>query len=91
ETVGGASTWRRSLVRQLGYVPLRLDPVIDHVSMSMRDMINLKVGDVIMLNTDLTEEVDIDIDGHTRYAAIAGVVDGKRALRVTRVVREKEE
>ncbi|MBF0623806.1 MAG: flagellar motor switch protein FliM [Magnetococcales bacterium] len=91
EAIEGSSVWMTSMIHQLGLVGLRVDPVVDQVSMSLRDMLNLKEGDVIMLNHDMTEEMSIQVGGLPKYKGVAGVVNGKRAMRVTRIVKEDEE
>ncbi|MGN7610671.1 flagellar motor switch protein FliM [Magnetococcales bacterium HHB-1] len=90
EQIEGTSHWMECLWSELGMVPLKIEPIVSRLSMTVREMFNLDVGDMIMLNNDLSDEMDIQVAGKTKYRGVAGVVNGKQAVRVTSVVREKE-
>lgn len=86
EQVEGESYWLATLTHELTAVPLRVDPVVTRMSMRVRDMLKLKVGDVVMINANLSEEIPIEVGGLTKFMGMAGVVNGKRAVRITQIV-----
>ena len=90
DKVSGSSAWGDSLNQQLGMVPLRVSPVISRESMKVKDMLHLKVGDIIPLSRDISEEMPVEIEGVVKYRGLAGVVDGKRVLRVTQIVQDEK-
>jgi flagellar motor switch protein FliM len=90
DKVEGSTAWMESLVHELGLVPLSVAPVISKEEMSVGDMVNLKKGDIITLSHDMSEEMSIDVEGITKFKGLAGVIDGKRAVRVTEVVRDDD-
>jgi flagellar motor switch protein FliM len=89
EAIEGVSAWRSTLVHQLAMVSLKVVPVVSEFSMTVREMFELKEGDVIPLNTDLAEEMPITVSGTTKFMGVAGVINGQRAVRITRIVKEE--
>ncbi|MBF0627709.1 MAG: flagellar motor switch protein FliM [Magnetococcales bacterium] len=83
DLVEGSTAWIEAMYYQLGLVQLELSPVVSRERMSVREMLNLQVGDVLTLTHDLSEEMDVEVEGHTKYKGLAGIVDGKRAIRIT--------
>ncbi|MBF0123821.1 MAG: flagellar motor switch protein FliM [Magnetococcales bacterium] len=90
EAVEGISAWRNALVYQLAMVSLKVVPVASRTSMTVREMFELKPGDVIMLTNDLSDEMPIEVSGLTKFKGVAGVVNGKRAVRVTQVISDED-
>ncbi|MEO5367228.1 MAG: flagellar motor switch protein FliM [Magnetococcus sp. WYHC-3] len=89
ENVEGSSAWQAALVHELSMVPLKVSPVVSRVRMSVRQMLDLKVGDTLALSTDMAEEMEIEVGSLVKYRGLAGVVNGKRAVRITRIVKEE--
>ena len=89
QVTGSSSAWMASVHHQLGLVSLRVSPIISNETMKVRDMLSLKVGDTISLSRDISEEMPVEVEGVVKYHGLAGVVDGKRVLRVTRVQDKK--
>lgn len=85
----GSSAWMDSLHQQLGMVPLRVSPVISRETMKVQDMLRLKVGDVVHLSRDISEEMPVEVEGVVKYHGLAGVVNGRRVLRVTQIEGEE--
>ncbi|NGZ05490.1 MAG: flagellar motor switch protein FliM [Magnetococcales bacterium] len=83
DLVEGSTAWIEALYHQLGLVPLELSPVVSRERMTVREMLNLQVGDVLTLSHDLSEEMDVEVEGQAKYKGLAGIVDGKRAIRIT--------
>ena len=89
DQVSGSSAWMESLNQQLGMVPLRVSPVISREKMNVEEMLKLKVGDVVHLSRDIADEMPVEVEGVVKYRGVAGVVNGKRVLRVTHVQDKK--
>ncbi len=88
DQVEGSSEWQATVNEQLGLVSLNVSPVVSRESMTVREMFHLKVGDVVHLSNDLAKEMPVEVEGVVKYKGLAGVVDGKRAIRVTEIVRD---
>ncbi len=59
-------------------------------TISVRELLNLKPGDVIKLDTKVNQEIQVSIDGKRKLAGRPGTVDGKKALRITRSLVEDD-
>jgi flagellar motor switch protein FliM len=88
EQVEGASAWMDTMLEQLDQVSLRLSPVVSRETMKVQEMLHLKVGDVVTLSHDIAAEMPIEVEGLVKYYGMAGVVDGRRVMRVTRIHEE---
>ncbi|MEG3638082.1 flagellar motor switch protein FliM [Magnetococcus sp. PR-3] len=90
EEVEGASAWMEALNHELGMIEVDITPVMGTVEMSVQQMLDLQIGDEFVLGTDMSEEMAIQIGGMDKYMGHAGVVDGKRAIRITRIVEPEK-
>ncbi|MBF0369586.1 MAG: flagellar motor switch protein FliM [Magnetococcales bacterium] len=90
DAVEGSSAWMAALVDELNHVAVKLSPVVSRATMTVGDMFNLKVGDVVEFNNDMSEEMPIEVEGKTKFKGLAGVVNGKRAVRVTQIITDSE-
>ncbi|MBF0283342.1 MAG: flagellar motor switch protein FliM [Magnetococcales bacterium] len=88
EHVEGESFWEAAMVHELSYVPLRFDPIVTRMTMSVQEMLSLQIGDVVMLNADMTEEMQIEVAGRVKYLGVGGVSNGKRAIKITQTVTD---
>lgn len=88
DQVEGSSAWMDSLVYELGMVSLRVSPVVSRESMTVREMLSLKKGDVITLSHNMSEEMAVEVEGIPKFRGLAGVINGRRAIRVTEIIRE---
>ncbi|GAB0056117.1 Flagellar motor switch protein FliM [Candidatus Magnetaquicoccaceae bacterium FCR-1] len=86
DLVEGSTAWIDALHHQLGLVPLALSPVVSREQMSVREMLDLQIGDVLPLSHELSEEMDVEVEGEAKYRCLAGIVDGKRAIRITQIL-----
>jgi flagellar motor switch protein FliM len=53
------------------------------------DLVNLDLGDVIPLGQDCDGELDVCVEGVPKFKALFGVSRGNRAVQVTRLVEEE--
>lgn len=57
---------------------------------SIRELLELKVGDVVKLGKKTDEEIEIIISGRRKLAAKPGSIDNKKAVRITRYLTDEE-
>jgi flagellar motor switch protein FliM len=69
-------------------VPVSVE--LGRATMSVRDLVDLGIGDVIRLNRSIDEEVALLIGGRRRFTGRPGTVSGNRAIQVASVVPDDE-
>ncbi len=68
-------------------VPLRVSAHWPHIDARARDLLNLKVGDVIPVTPDHVNKVQISLAGQTKFIGRLGSVDNKCAIEITEAVK----
>jgi flagellar motor switch protein FliM len=58
---------------------------LGHATITVGDLVNLNVGDIIPLSQDADGELDILVEGVPKYKCFFGVSRGNRAVQITRV------
>ena len=76
-----------SLIRRVD-VPVKA--VLGTTRVSVNDFVNLQVGDIIRLNTDIEDDLRIYVGNIKKFTALPGSSKDKYAVRVTSVIREGE-
>lgn len=70
------------------YLPVMAE--LGKTSLSVSDILELKEGDVIKLNKRVNHEIEVIIGGKRKLAARPGSVEGKKAVRITRLLNEED-
>lgn len=69
-------------------VPVRA--VLGKTDIAVTDFINIQVGDIIRLNTDVEQDLKVYVGNIEKFTALPGSSKDKYAVRVTSVIREEE-
>jgi flagellar motor switch protein FliM len=56
--------------------------------MTIGDLVNLEVGDIIPLEQEASGEVLVDVEGLTKFQSLIGTYKGKRAIQVTKQIKD---
>lgn len=83
---GGAN--RKSIEGRLGRAPLTIRGLLAETTITLSDLMNLSVGDVITTDRAATSPVVVCVENEKSFLGHVGQYRGARALRVTRAVRE---
>ncbi len=78
--------WNSVLKDQLLETEAEMLVRLGETTISMEDLMSLKVGDVIPLNQDVSGEFDLQIEGVKKFKAYYGVSHGNRAVKLTRKI-----
>jgi len=70
------------------YLPIVAE--LGTTTLTVNDIMELKVGDVVKLNRRVNQEIEIIIAGKRKLAARPGSVEGKKAVRITRLLDEED-
>ena len=76
-----------ALIRRVD-VPIKA--VLGSTRVSVNDFVNLQVGDIIRLNTEIEDDLKIYVGNIKKFTALPGSSKDKYAVRVTSVIREGE-
>ena len=69
-------------------VPVRA--VLGKTEIAVTDFVNIQIGDIIRLNTDVEQDLKVYVGNIEKFAALPGSSKDKYAVRVTSVIREEE-
>ncbi len=69
-------------------VPVRA--VLGKTDIAVSDFVNIQVGDIIRLNTDVGQDLKVYVGNIEKFTALPGSSKDKYAVRVTSVIREEE-
>lgn len=78
------------LTSQMATTFLDVKAELAKTSLTVKDLMELQIGDVIKTNKRINEEIEILISDRRKLAARPGSVDGKKAVRVTRHLHEED-
>jgi flagellar motor switch protein FliM len=78
--------WIRRLRDRLTSAFVQIKVEMGVASMTTRDYMRLRVGDVVQLDNDADSEMVIRVEGIPKFAGTPGVVKGNRAVRVKRII-----
>lgn len=78
------------LKQQMSNTYLPIIAELGKASISVRQLLELKVGDVIKLKKRINNEIEIQIAGMRKLAGRPGSVEGRKAVRVTRQLSEED-
>ena len=64
--------------------------VLGHTEITMGDFIRLRPGDIIKVNSSITEPVVITAEGYPLYLAVPGLVNNRRGIKIIREIQQSE-
>ncbi len=79
-------TNKETMLSNVKRTPLVGDAVFGGTMLTLKDVMNLQVGDVIKIDQDVRSEVRIDIGGRTWFYGIPGLHRNKKVIKVSRVL-----
>ncbi|MBP7843720.1 MAG: flagellar motor switch protein FliM [Proteobacteria bacterium] len=89
EVVETDDYWANMMVRHLEETELKVAVELGSTEITLRQILNLKIGDVIPLRTDAGAEIPVAVEDVQRFKGLFGASRGSRAIQVTQVVENK--
>lgn len=80
--------WTSQLRQHLTDTQLNARVNLGETNLTVGDLVNLNIGDVIPLTQDADGELDLHIEGTPKFKCRFGVSRGNRAIQVTRQIEE---
>lgn len=81
--------WSNMMIRHLEETELNVQVELGTTAVTLRQLLELKKGDVIPLRTDATAEIPAMVEGVVRFRGLFGASRGSRAIQVTQVVENR--
>ncbi len=81
--------WANMIIRHMEETELDTSVELGKTEISLRQILSLKVGDVVPLRTDASAEIPVQVEGVTRFRGLFGASRGSRAVQLTEVVENK--
>ncbi|MCX8051811.1 MAG: flagellar motor switch protein FliM [Chlorobi bacterium] len=80
----------RVLQQLLSVIEMQLVAELGKATITVRELLELDVGDIIKLDTSITGELTVAVGDKPRFAARPGKVEDKKAIRITRVLSAED-
>tara|TARA_B100000925_G_C21990308_1_gene466494 strand:+ start:516 stop:1499 length:984 start_codon:yes stop_codon:yes gene_type:complete len=83
------SIWTNALNEHIKEATSNLSVKLGEASISVGDLVNLEIGDVIPLNQEVSGEVSLEVEGKEKMKCLMGVHKGTKAVQITKVLKDK--
>jgi len=80
------NTWTRQLEQLLRGAPVTLTAELGRTTRTVRHLLELRVDDVLQLNTGPEDLVTLSVDSVPKYAGYPGVIKGNRAVEISSAI-----
>ncbi|MCR4892311.1 MAG: flagellar motor switch protein FliM [Lachnospiraceae bacterium] len=87
---GNEHDYHEHIQDMIQHVPMPIKAVLGNSVISVSDFVNLQPGDIIRLDSTVSEELNIYVGNIRKFTALPGATRNKYAVRITSVVREGE-
>jgi flagellar motor switch protein FliM len=77
--------WSSRLSSGLMEAPLEIVVEMGNANITLRELLDLAVGDTIMLDKPCSSELVVKVEGATKYFAIPGIRHGNRAIQISAI------
>ncbi|NPA55085.1 MAG: flagellar motor switch protein FliM [Epsilonproteobacteria bacterium] len=81
----------KELKALLGGAKVQVDAILGHANISMQDILDLEVGDIIRLDRKANDTVILSIDNKEKFIAEIGVRRYRKSVRVVEVLRTEHD
>ena len=78
--------WSTTIIEQLLGTEVEVKVDLGETEVSMGELLDMKIGDVVSLNQDATGEFDVQIEGVRKFKSYYGIHHGSVAVQITRPV-----
>jgi flagellar motor switch protein FliM len=84
--VSGGQAWTQSLTEELHGVEVELSGLFASFPLTIREILNMKKGDVIELESAEGREQYLAVENKPKFKVVTGLRNGKRAVRITQKI-----
>ncbi|MGK5081698.1 flagellar motor switch protein FliM [Bdellovibrionota bacterium FG-1] len=81
--------WTNKMEEHLRQAPANVRVNLGAAAITVGDLVNLNIGDIIPLSQDVDGELDILVEGVPKFKCFFGISRGNRAVQVTRLLDDE--
>jgi len=85
-TVSGGQVWTQTIHNEIMQMETELRAQFATASLTIREILNLKVGDIIEVDIDKQAGQRVLVEQKPKFRAVAGTRQGKKAVRITETI-----
>ncbi|MBI3581527.1 MAG: FliM/FliN family flagellar motor switch protein, partial [Nitrospinae bacterium] len=82
--------WIRRLRERLAMAEVGVKVKLGDVEMPSREFLHMRAGDVLSLDTDVSDELTVYVGGVAKFKGFPGVVGGNKAVRISHVIPRRK-
>jgi len=77
--------WSQRLSAEIHEAPLEVSVEMGNAGISLRELLDLAVGDTIMLDKPCSGELSVKIEGMPKFSCVPGIRHGNKAIQITKI------
>ena len=85
-----SANWKAHITEGLLETEALVQAQLAQISISLKDILNLRVGDVIDLGRCQADQLRILVEGKGKFLGVSGIRNGNKAVRITAKIRKEE-
>jgi flagellar motor switch protein FliM len=89
KTLKGENT-EKNIKKQMEKTTLPLTVELGQTTITVAELLKLEVGDLIMTEKKISEDVEVSISGQKKLSAKIGNVEGKKAVKITGRIKPED-
>lgn len=82
---------QKDLLTNLNQMNISLNAVLGEAVLTVREVLELEVGDVIRLKSHKDEDIVVNVQGKPKFLARPGIYKGYRAVKITKIIEPEVE
>jgi len=79
---GPGGQWRSHLAHEVEDMDVAVSAQLAQITLNVREILDLRVGDILQLDCSVDQPVSVMVEGKGKFSGLAGLRDGKKAVRV---------
>jgi flagellar motor switch protein FliM len=81
--------WSYRLSSELVEAPMEATVEMGNATITLRELLDLSLGDTIMLDKDCSGEMVVKIEGVPKYYGIPGIKHGNKAIQISKICTKR--
>ncbi len=81
--------WTEKVEYHIRHTRADMSVVLGEATITVSDLVNLNIGDIIPLEQDSDAELNVTVQGVAKFKSFFGISRGSRAVQITRVIDEE--